>query len=106
MTKEKEQGGEKKTELTQLSEGGLHCATSKPGLMAFAAPTLFPTLELDLVPKVSKRFLAEQALGNTKRRWGKRCCNKGAMLKSHGAHTTTLHVSAAHTLVSHAHVLY
>ena len=87
---------ERENELTQLSMGKwctlphTNQASVISHLMTFAAPTVLPTLERDLVPKVSNCFSAKTELGNTgHQRERERCCNKSAMLKSQRAHTHT-----------------
>lgn len=77
----------------------VHFATSKPGisdqlqyLMAFAAPTVLPTLEMNSLQIVSNCFSAETVLSNTLHSREGQCCNKCAMLKSKRAHTSTVYV--------------
>lgn len=61
---------ERENELTQLSMGKwctlphTNRASVISYLMTFAAPTVLPTLEMDLVPKVSNCISAETELGN------------------------------------------
>lgn len=82
----------RENELTRLSMGKwctlphLTQASVISYLMTFAAPTVLPTLEIDLVPILSNCFSAETELGNPQRS-KERCCNKSAMLKSQRAHT-------------------
>lgn len=86
----------RENELTQLGTGKwytlphLNQASVISYLMAFAAPTVLPTLQFDSLSIVSNCF--STVLGNKlhSRHW--QWCNKSAMLKSQGAHTSMLYV--------------
>lgn len=101
----------RENELTQLGTGKWYTlpqASVISYLMAFAAPTVLPTLEMDSPSIVSICFSAETVLGNKLHSRQGQCCNKSAMLKSQGAHTSLLYVQVLVgqcTFVSHTHIL-
>lgn len=101
----------RENEITQLGMGK-QCPLSHPNqgsvisyLMTFAAPTVLPTLEVDLMPVLSNCFSAETELGNTQ--CNEKYCYKSAMLKPQTVHAGMLYMQLCvgqRTWFRHIHI--